>query len=93
MSLKLLPLIALNQDGVENPATMHLVPAGAQYCTECGLSKLRMRFYYTDQVDMFEKLKEHCHPLQLIGMMDPAAEQILPYLLCQGVADGNQAAH
>lgn len=93
MSLKLLPLVALTQETAGEPGTMHLVPPGANYCTECGLSRLRMRFYYTDQVQMFETLKLHTHPLQLIGMMDPVEEQIKPYLLCQGVADASQAVN
>jgi hypothetical protein len=90
MSNKVLPLVALTQEAAGEPATLHLVPAGGQYCSECGVSKYRMRFNYTDEVSMFETLKQHTHPLQMIGMMDVSDASIKPYLLCQGAANASQ---
>jgi hypothetical protein len=38
---------------------------------------------------MFETLKQHTHPLQMIGMMDVSDASIKPYLLCQGAANAS----
>ncbi len=83
MSRLLLPCAAAVPGTVET-GTLHLVQPGNTHCTICGQSKFKMRFHYTDELEMFTYFSGE----DSFAMYDPAERLIKPYTTC-GVFDGN----
>lgn len=67
--------------------TVHLVPPGEMRCMRCGLTKLRMRFAYSDEIEVMQAVFDMNAP-DPVALYDPQTNMLNPYVLCE-VAYGN----
>lgn len=77
MSRLVLPAVAAVPGTVE-PTPLHLVPSGGVQCVVCGESKLRMRFHYTDEAEMYALFSD----AEGFSMYDPVERMMKPYYTC-----------
>lgn len=77
--IKVHPVQLVNPDQVVTKV-LHLVPPGEHGCVVCGLSALRMRFHYTDDVEFWFMATAE----ERLGMVNPSTQLIEPFAQCTG---------